>query len=343
MRTIMTVTTTPLNPEQVQEAAAFLLNPDITAEAKADFLAALNARGETPEEITFFVMEFLKHAVSVPLNRDALQGPMLDVVGTGGDKLNLFNISTTAIFILAAGGVTVVKHGNRGITSKSGGADVLEALGVKIDLPPERTAKALEELGVGFLFAPLYHPAFKAVVEARKLVAARGQRSIFNILGPLLNPARPEHQLIGVFDRALAEPFARILQALGRKHSWVVHGEADGGRGMDELSTAGPNTIVKVSPDSMETVNLHAVDLGFHKTEVNDLIGGDAQMNADMLEGILAGRLKGPRREIAVFNAAAGFVITGKAADLHEGRKLAEDLIDRGAAHVKLRALADFC
>lgn len=339
----MTVTDTPLTAEQVHEAAGFLLNPDISAEAKADFLAALNQRGETPDEIASFVTEFLKHAVPVPVERSVLQGPMLDVVGTGGDKLHLFNISTTAIFILAAGGVTVVKHGNRGITSKSGGADVLEALGVKIDLPPERTARALEELGVGFLFAPLYHPAFKAVVEARKLVAARGQRSIFNILGPLLNPARPEHQLIGVFDRGLAEPFGRILQSLGRNTCWVVHGEADGGRGMDELSTAGPNTIVKVTPTAMETSHLFGSDVGFDSSEVNDLIGGDAQTNADMLEGILAGRLKGPRRDIAVFNAAAGFVITGKAADLHAGRKLAEDIIDRGAAHVKLRALADFC
>jgi anthranilate phosphoribosyltransferase len=343
MLIIMTVTATPMTIEQVHEATGFLLNPDVSAEAKADFLAALNARGETPEEIAAFVTEFLTHAVPVPVDRAALQGPMLDVVGTGGDKLHLFNISTTAIFILAAGGVTVVKHGNRGITSKSGGADVLEALGVRIDLPPERTARALEELGVGFLFAPLYHPAFKAVVEARKLVAARGQRSLFNIVGPLLNPARPEHQLIGVFTRTLTQTFGRILQTLGRKSCWVVHGEADQDREMDELSTAGPSTIVKVTPDHLETTTLFAEDYGFARAEVNDLIGGDAQTNADMLEGILAGRLKGPRRDIAVLNAAAGFVITGKAMDLHAGKKLAEDVIDRGAAHVKLRALADFC
>lgn len=339
----MNVSSSPLTPAQVHEAAGFLLSSDVSPEAKADFLAALNKRGETPEEITAFVMEFLEHAVPVPVNRDALPGPMLDVVGTGGDKLNLFNVSTTSIFILAAGGVTVVKHGNRGITSKSGGADVLEALGVKIDLPPERTARALEELGVAFLFAPLYHPAFKAVVEARKLVAERGQRSIFNILGPLLNPARPEHQLIGVFDKALAEPFGRILQALGRKTSWVVHGEADHHRGMDELSTLGPNLVVKVTPEGLQTETLHAHSFGFPKAKVNDLIGGDAQMNADLLEGILAGRIKGPRRDIAVLNAAAGFVITGKAADMEAGRMLAEEMIDRGVAHAKLRALADFC
>ena len=338
----MTLPDSTLTAEQVHEAADFLLDASQTPEAKADFLAALNARGETPGEIAMFVNEFLRHAVVPPIRREKLRGPMLDVVGTGGDKLNLFNVSTTAIFILAGGGVTVVKHGNRGITSKSGGADVLEALGVKIDLPPERTAVAVEEIGLGFLFAPMYHPAFKAVGEARKLVAARGQRSIFNILGPLLNPAQPDHQLIGVFDEALAQPFAQILQTLGRKTSWVVHGTASRKRGVDELSTMGPNTIVKLTADGITTETLFSEDLDLGNADVSDLIGGDAQTNADFLEGILACRIKGPRRDIAVLNAAAGFAITGVAADLAEGKRLAEDVLDRGAAHAKLRAFQDF-
>ncbi|MBL9116567.1 MAG: anthranilate phosphoribosyltransferase [Verrucomicrobiaceae bacterium] len=338
----MTLPPAPLTQADIQSAAGFLLDAAASAEEKADYLAALNARGETPEEIAGFVQEFLKHAVRPPIDPSALRGPMIDVVGTGGDKLNLFNVSTTAIFILAGGGLTVVKHGNRGITSKAGGADVLEALGIRIDLPADRTAVAIHEVGLGFLFAPLYHPAFKAVVEARKILAARGQRSIFNILGPLLNPARPDYQLVGVFDEALTEPFGHILQNLGRKGSWVVHGEADRGRGMDELSTVGPNTIVQVSPTGLEKKTLFSEDFGFRPAEVNDLIGGDARHNAELVEGILRGEIQGPRRDIAVLNASAGFVITGKASDLHEGKVLAEASIDSGSAWQKLAELRVF-
>ena len=338
----MTLSPAPLTQADIQSAAAFLLDVNASAEEKADFLAALNARGETPDEIAGFVHEFLNHAVAPPIDHSALKGPMIDVVGTGGDKLNLFNVSTTTIFILAGGGLTVVKHGNRGITSKAGGADVLEALGIRIDLPPERTAEAIQSIGLGFLFAPLYHPAFKAVVEARKLLATRGQRSIFNILGPLLNPAKPDYQLVGVFDEALTEPFGHILQNLGRKGSWVVHGEADRGRSMDELSTVGPNTVVQVSPSGLEKKTLFSEDYGFRPAEVNDLIGGDARHNAELVEGIVRGELQGPRREIAVFNAAACFVITGKASDLHEGRALAEESIESGAAWQKLAELRAF-
>src|SRR3954471_7516440 len=180
-----------LSAAQVREAAAFLLDPSPEPARKAAFLRALSQKGETPGEIAGFVREFLQHAIIPPLDFSKLNGPVLDVVGTGGDRLNLFNISTTAMFILAAGGVCIVKHGNRGITGKSGGADVLEALGAKIELGPDDLARCIHETGIGFVFAPKYHPAFKAVTEARKLLAADGHRSIFNLLGPLLNPARP--------------------------------------------------------------------------------------------------------------------------------------------------------
>jgi anthranilate phosphoribosyltransferase len=289
------------------------------------------------------VNEFLKLAIDPGIDRTKLPGPMLDVVGTGGDKLNLFNISTTAMFILAGGGVCMVKHGNRGITSKSGGADVLEALGVKIDLPPEKLARCIEEVGAGFVFAPLYHPAFAAVKEARVLLALEGQRSIFNILGPLLNPVRPEHQLVGVFDKALTEPFGKILKKLGRKTAWVVHGNAGDDKGMDELSTLGTNNVIKLENGKLTSAKLDAHSYGFAKANLSDLAGGDAVANADILEGILAGRIKGAKRDIAVFNAASGFVITGLATDLAEGKHLAEDVLDRGAAHAKLRALQDYC
>jgi len=333
----------PLSTKQIAEAAAFLVNPQPTAEVKATFLKALATKGETPEEIAGFVNEFLKLAVDPGINRAKLPGPMLDVVGTGGDKLNLFNVSTTAMFILAGGGVCMVKHGNRGITSKSGGADVLEALGVKIDLPPEKLAKVLEQVGVGFVFAPIYHPAFAAVKEARALLAKEGQRSIFNILGPLMNPTRPDYQLIGVFESALTAPFAQILQQLGRKAAWVVHGSAGAGRGMDEFSTLGSNDVVKLENGTTTSLKIDPTALGFPKAKLEDLAGGDAAHNADILEGILAGRIKGARRDIAVLNAAAGFVITGITSDLVEGRKLAEDVLNRGVAHVKLRSMQDFC
>lgn len=332
-----------LAPAQVREAAAFLLDPAAATERKAAFLRALSDKGEKPAEVAAFVGEFLRHAVDPGLDPDALPGPVLDVVGTGGDGLNLFNVSTTALFMLAAGGVVIVKHGNRGVTGKCGGADVLEALGVKIGLPPGELGRCLRETGIGFIFAPQYHPAFKEVAAARQLLAREGRRSLFNLLGPLLNPARPAHQLVGVFDERLVPVFAEILRDLGRKTAWVVHGLTEDGRGMDELSTLGKSRIAKLEGGRITMETLDAAKLGFASAKVTDLVGGDAQENAGILEGILAGRLKGPRRDLAVLNAAAGFVITRRAAGLAEGKILAEELLDRGAAHAKLRALQDWC
>ena len=332
-----------LTPAQVRVAAAFLLDPNPEAARKASFLRILANKGETPGEIAAFVREFLQHAIDPGINEDSVKGPILDVVGTGGDKLNLFNVSSTAMFVLAAGGVCIVKHGNRGITGKSGGADVLEALGMKIDLEPEALARCVREVGIGFVFAPKYHPTFKAVGEARKLLAAEGQRSIFNLLGPLLNPARPAHQLVGVFDEKLVPVFAEILKELGRKTAWVVHGSTADRQGMDELSTLGVNIVAKLAGGKIETTRIDPASLGFAKAHLSDLVGGESTDNADILEGILAGRIKGPKRDLVVLNAAAGFVITGKAPDLLQGRALAEDVLDRGAAHAKLRALADWC
>jgi anthranilate phosphoribosyltransferase len=337
------LSTTNLTNAQIAEAAAHLVDPAIESAVKADFLRALAQKGETPAEIAAFVNEFLKLAVDPGLDRTKLPGPMLDVVGTGGDQLHLFNVSSTAMFILAAGGVCVTKHGNRGITSKAGGADVLEALGIKIDLPKEKVVAGIESICLGFFFAPLYHPAFKAVVEARKRLAAEGQRSIFNVLGPLLNPSRPDYQLIGVFDPKLTRAFGEILVQLGRQGAWVVHGSAGGGQGMDELSTLGMNEVCQLENGRLSETKIDPKALGFGKAKLEDLVGGDATENAAILEGVLAGTLKGAKRDIAVLNAAAGFVITGKAADLEAGKALAEELLSRGAAHAKLRAMQDLC
>ena len=334
---------TNLDNTQIAEAAACLVDPALASGAKADFLRALAQKGETPAEIAAFVQEFLKLAVDPQIDRAKLPGPMLDVVGTGGDKLHLFNVSSTAMFILAAGGVCVTKHGNRGITSKAGGADVLEALGIKIDLPVEKVVHGIESIGLGFFFAPLYHPAFKAVAEARKLLAAEGQRSIFNVLGPLLNPGRPDYQLIGVFDPKLTRVFGEILVKLGRKGAWVVHGSVGAGQGMDELSTLGVNEVCQLEDGKLSEMKIDPKTLGFGKAKLEELIGGDAAENATILEGVLAGTIKGAKRDIAVLNAAAGFVITGKAADMAAGKALAEEVLNRGAAHAKLRALQDLC
>jgi anthranilate phosphoribosyltransferase len=334
---------TPLDASQITAAAAQLVDPAIESALKADFLRALAKKGETPSEIAAFVNEFLKLAVDPGLDRSKLPGPMLDVVGTGGDQLHLFNVSTTAMFILAAGGVCVTKHGNRGITSKAGGADVLEALGIKIDLPKEKVVAGIEKTGLGFFFAPLYHPAFKAVAEARKLLAAEGQRSIFNMLGPLLNPGRPDYQLVGVFDPKLTRTFGEILIQLGRKGAWVVHGSTGDGRGMDELSSLGVNDICQVKGGQLDVTQLDPQQLGFPAAKVDDLIGGEAAENAGILEGILAGTIKGPKRDIAVLNAGAGFVITGLRESVESGQAFAEELLQRGAAHSKLREMQSLC
>lgn len=332
-----------LSPAQIQDAAGLLVDPAESPAVKAGFLRALAAKGETPAEIAGFVQEFLKRAVDPGLDRGKLPGPMLDVVGTGGDKLNLFNVSTTAMFILAAGGVCVTKHGNRAITGKAGGADALEALGIRIDLPVERVARGIEAIGLGFFFAPMYHPAFKAVGEARKILAAEGQRSIFNVLGPLLNPARPDYQLVGVFDQKLTRPFGEILLTLCRKGAWVVHGSTADGGGMDEVSTLGTNLVCRLADGALIEEEIHPAALGFAPATVADLVGGDAPENARIIEAILEGTTQGPKRDIAVLNAAAGFVITGKSPSLAAGRALAEELLDRGAAHSKMRALRDWC
>ncbi len=331
---------TALDRRQVETAATLILDEDIDTPAKADFLKALAAKGETPEEIASFVDCFLARAVDPGLSADEVDGPMLDVCGTGGDKLDLFNVSTTSIFVLAAGGACVVKHGNRGITSKSGGADVLEALGVRIDLPPDECADTIRRNGVGFMFAPLYHPAFKAVVPVRKQLAEEGMRTIFNILGPLLNPARPAHQLIGVFSPELTGPFANILKTLGRESAWAVHGKTDDGRGMDELSTLAETQTTQLAADgSIADVIIDPAQLGIDKPELADLQGGDAEANAKILVAILDGSDRGAKRDIVTLNSAAGFVASGLAADLAEGLERAADAVDSGRALEKLKGL----
>ncbi|MGI9242500.1 MAG: anthranilate phosphoribosyltransferase [Verrucomicrobiales bacterium] len=331
---------TPLERVQVGSATAMILDESVDAGAKAEFLKALANKGETPVEIAAFVDAFLDHAVDPGLSPEQVDGPMLDVCGTGGDKLDLFNVSTTSIFVLAAGGACVVKHGNRGITSKSGGADVLEALGVRIDLPPDECAETIRRHGLGFMFAPIYHPAFKAVVPVRKQLAAEGVRTIFNILGPLLNPVRPDYQLVGVFSDELTSPFADILKQLGRKAAWAVHGKTGDGRGMDELSTLSESQTTQLAPGGdISEVIVDPAELGFSKPDLADLQGGDAAVNAAILTAVLDGSERGAKRDIVLLNSAAGLVICGIAEDLPAGIERAAEAIDSGRALERLRAL----
>ena len=326
-----------LERDQVVAAGEALLDSGIGADDKADFLSELAGKGETPGEIAAFVEVFLDRAVDPGISSN-----QLDMCGTGGDKLDLFNVSTTTIFVLAAAGVKVVKHGNRGITSKSGGADVLEALGIRIDLPPEEFAECVKQVGVGFLFAPMYHPAFKAVVPVRKMLAVRGQRTIFNILGPLLNPVRPDYQVIGVFDENLPSVFADILGRLGRKQAWAVHGKTEDGGGMDEMSICGTTEIWKTCDGEKSSDTIVPSDLGLNASDVDELKGGDAAENADLLRGILSGEVNGPKRDMVLLNSAAGLVVTGKSANLVEGMKLAAEQLDSGTAMAVLEKWRTF-
>ena len=329
-----------LSAPQISEAADFLLNEDASFEQKILFLKGLSAKGETPFEIATFVEAFLKRAVDPGTDGMKFAGPTIDVCGTGGDKLDLFNVSTTSMFVIAAGGATVVKHGNRGITSKSGGADVLEALGIRLDISPDTFRKCLNEAGVGFLFAQMYHPAFKAVAPVRAELAKEGIRTIFNLMGPLLNPARPECQLIGVCDEKLGRVFSDILKRLGRKSAWIVNGRTADGREVDEMSLMGTSRVYKSGDDSALTEQtVTPAELGLTACEVEDLQGGEAEQNAKILVDILSGADQGPKRQMVLLNAGAGLACAGLADDIADGVNKAAQLIDSGAALERLRKL----
>jgi len=323
-----------LNPVSAEVVVDFLASENGDAITKADLLIALREKGETAVEIAAFASALLDRAVDPGIDPAALTGPAVDVCGTGGDKLGLFNISTTAMFVAAAAGAVVVKHGNRGITSKCGGADVLEALGVRIDLPPAELAERVQRHGVGFLFAPLYHPAFKQIAPVRKQLAERGVRTVFNILGPLLNPARPAYQLVGLFDQGLVITYAKVLAKLGRKKAWVVHGG-----GADELLTHTTADVAELASGEVRSFVLDPAEWGFERSPSEHLRGGDVAENAEMLVGILEGKIVGARRDVVILNAAAALVVTGLAPDLTAGAALAAEKIDSGAALQKLKAL----
>ncbi|MGY8650157.1 MAG: anthranilate phosphoribosyltransferase [Verrucomicrobiia bacterium] len=332
---------TDLSSEQVIDAVEQMTSEEILPEVKAEFLTALAAKGESTEELAAFAGELRARATTVPLDDATRAGTILDVCGTGGDGLNTFNISTTVSILCAAAGVTVAKHGNRAITSRSGSADVLAALGIPTDLSPAAAAASMAAHDFAFLFAPLYHPAFKNIAPARKLCAEAGKRTLFNFLGPLLNPARPTAQLIGVPRAELTEPMAKVLQTLGIQRGMVVCGSADG-KPMDELSTLGENSIAEFYQDrGFATSTLSPADFQLSDATLEDLAGGDAETNAGLIRSILNGEDKGPKREAVLLNTGAALFVANAADSISAGMDLAAAVIDDGRAADKLAALAN--
>ena len=293
------------------------------------YLTALALKGETIDEITASAAGMRAHCIKLLHNLD-----VLEIVGTGGDGSNSFNISTTSSLVIAAGGVPVAKHGNRAASSKSGAADVLEALGVKIALTPERSAEILKKINICFLFAQNYHIAMKYVAPIRKEL---GIRTVFNILGPLSNPAGANMELMGVYDQSLVEPLAQVMANLGVDRGMVVYGQDS----LDEISMCAPTSVCEIRDGKFTSYEITPEQFGYERCEKGALTGGTPAENAEITKAILKGEEKGPKRQAVCLNAGAALYIAGKAASIEEGVKLAESLIDSGAALKKLEEFVE--
>ncbi|HEX3438905.1 MAG TPA: anthranilate phosphoribosyltransferase [Pseudolabrys sp.] len=316
-----------------ESASAFdrMMSGEATPSQMGGLLMGLRVRGETVDEITGAVTTMRAKMLSVKAPADAV-----DVVGTGGDASGSYNISTCAAFILAGCGVPVAKHGNRALSSKSGAADVLQALGVKIDLNSEQVGACIRDAGIGFMFAPAHHPAMKNVGPTR---VELGTRTIFNLLGPLSNPAGVKRQMIGTFSRHWIEPMAQVLANLGSESIWVVHGSD----GLDEITTSGPTSVAELKDGKIRTFDITPEDAGLPRGKPDALRGGDADHNARALLDVLRGK-RGPFRDVAVLNAAAALIVAGKAKDLKDGAAIATKAIDSGEAEGRLdRLIAVSC
>ena len=311
-----------------EAAAAFnrVMSGDATPSQMGALLMGLRVRGETVDAITGAVLAMRSKMLTVKAPADAV-----DVVGTGGDGSGSVNVSTCASFIVAGVGVPVAKHGNRALSSKSGAADVLMALGVKIEITPEQVSRCISEAGIGFMFAPTHHPAMKNVGPTRVELATR---TIFNLLGPLSNPAGVTRQMVGVFSRQWVEPLAQVLKNLGAKSVWVVHGSD----GLDEITLTGPTFVTALENGAIRSFEITPEDGGLPRAGADALKGGDAAANALSLRGVLDGK-PGPFRDVAVLNAAAALIVAGKAKTLKDGAALAAASLDTGAASERLQRL----
>jgi len=316
-----------LKEEEAKKVMQEIMEGRVTSAQIASFLTALRMKGETVAEITGFARTMLEKVDTFHIKRDIL----VDTCGTGGDNLNTFNISTTVAFVVAGAGLTVVKHGNRALSSRCGSADVLETLGMKLMLSKEKLKQALEKIGITFLFAPCHHPAMRYALAPRQEI---GMRTVFNILGPLINPLRANVRLMGVHSSSLTEPLARVLKNLGVRSAFVVRGED----GLDEISITAKTRISQLKEGKIKTYYIQPEDFGIERASLEEISGGDREENARILKNILAGE-RGPKRDIVLINTAACLVAAKRARSLKEGIKIARDSIDSGKAKEKLEEL----
>lgn len=319
-----------LSEDQMSQMITEIFSGSITDAQIGAFMAALATKGETFEELAGAAKAMRRKALRIQCASSAV----VDTCGTGGDGAKTFNISTTTAFVVAGCGVTVAKHGNRSVSSQCGSADLLEALGVRLDVDPEVVEEAVREIGIGFLFAPIYHSAMRFAAKARKEV---GLRSIFNMLGPLTNPAAANCQLLGVYAPELTEMFAQALKLLGAKRAFVVHGHD----GLDEISVCAPSRISELKEGVIRTYDIHPEQYFGRLSEASELVGGDPKTNAEITLSILSGE-KGAKRDVVLLNSSAALMAAGKASDFKEGIRLAEQAIDSGKAKEKLEALIAF-
>ncbi len=318
-----------LSRQEAYETMSEIMSGNASESLIASFLTALRLKGETVAEIAGCAQAMREKAVKIVSKR----GNVIDTCGTGGDSLGTFNISTAAAIVASAAGAVVAKHGNRAISSRCGSADVLKALGVNIEVSKEKVEQCLDEIGIAFLFAPMMHGAMKFASPVRREL---GIRTVFNILGPLTNPAGARRQLIGVFDSRLTEPIAQVLLELGSEQAMVVHGEG----GLDELSTFGKTFISELKDGKVTSYEFHHSTVGVPPSALSDVVGGDAEFNAGIIRDIVGGK-KNHQRNITVLNAGAALYVSGQARSVHDGIKLAEDAIDSQEARKKLQALIE--
>jgi anthranilate phosphoribosyltransferase len=319
-----------LSRAEARSVMGAIMSGEATPAQMGGFLVALRLKGETADEIAGCAEAMREHVVTVRPEREDL----VDTAGTGGDGARTFNISTAAALVAAAAGAAVAKHGNRAVSSASGSADVLEALGFRLELPPARIERSIDELGFGFLFAPSHHPAMRHAAPVRRELATR---TVFNVLGPLTNPAGARAQVVGVYAPELVETIAMVLAGLGARRAFVVHGAG----GIDELSPAGPNLVFEVADGRVQRRDVDPQELGIPRCSTADLAGGTPEENAAAVREIFAGA-RGPRREAVLLNAAGAIAAAGRAADLAEGYALAAEAVDSSAAAERLEALAAF-
>ncbi|MFN4180386.1 MAG: anthranilate phosphoribosyltransferase [Armatimonadota bacterium] len=320
-----------LTQREAKDAMGVIMSGEATPAQIAGFLVALRMKGETVAEITGFAEAMKESAIKV----DTKHRPVVDTCGTGGDRLKTFNVSTIAAFVVAGANITVAKHGNRSVTSKAGSADVLEALGFNLQMRPERVKQALDEIGIAFLFAPNFHPAMKHALGPRREL---GLRTVFNLLGPIVNPCPLDGQLMGVYEGSLTPVVARVLSNLGVKRAFVVH-SLDG---MDEISVTSATQVSEVRSGEVKTYVIFPEDFGFKRTDPRELEGGNAEENAKLMRLILSNELEGPKRDVVILNAAAAIVAAGVTDSIKDAIPIAEESLKSKAALKKLDALIEF-